>query len=344
MIGIKDSNKFYHKLSNWVRANLFVPDARKGWVPYAIKGAEKALAEHDIAAIVTTGPPHSTHLAGLNLKKKYNLPWLVDLRDPWTNIYYNKTLPRTAATQAKDFKLESTVLATADAVSVVSFGMQEEFQNRAKNLHVVLNGYDEQDIPAVYNQPTERFTISHVGNFFPYMDVPKLWNALALLCTKRNDFNTALQLNFTGLLDPVVQNNIIQAGLAKHLQIPGSVSHKLATETMSKANLLLFVIPNIENNALVVTGKIFEYLACKSEILPIGNVNSNVANILSHCNANKMIDYNDAQAMTTIIEQAFDQWLINGRRSPKSEGVNVSEYSRRALTGKIVDILNSITY
>jgi glycosyltransferase involved in cell wall biosynthesis len=342
MIGIKDSKKFYHKLSSWIRANLFVPDARKGWVPYAIKGAEKAISEHNIAAIVTTGPPHSTHLAGLALKKKYNIPWLADLRDPWTNIYYNKTLPRTSATKAKDLKLETKVLQTADAVSVVSYGMEEEFKDRAKNIYVVFNGYDEQDIPAIYDQPTEKFELCHVGNFFPYMDVPALWQTLASLCAQRDDFRRVLRLNFTGLLDPVVHRNIVEAGLGEHLYLPGAVNHKKATETMAKANLLLFVIPNIENNALVVTGKIFEYLACRSEILPIGNVNSNVAGILRHCNANQMVDYNDGAAMQKIIIDAFKNWLNNKGKSPKSLSTSVENYSRRALTRSISDILNQI--
>jgi glycosyltransferase involved in cell wall biosynthesis len=206
----------------------------------------------------------------------------------------------------------------------------------------VFNGYDEQDIPAIYDQPTEKFELCHVGNFFPYMDVPALWQTLASLCAQRDDFRRMLRLNFTGLLDPVVHRNIVEAGLGEHLYLPGAVNHKKATETMAKANLLLFVIPNIENNALVVTGKIFEYLACRSEILPIGNVNSNVSGILRHCNANQMVDYNDGAAMQKIIIGAFKNWLNNKGKSPKSLSTSVENYSRRALTRSISDILNQI--
>ena len=35
-------------------------------------------------------PPHSTQLIGLELKRMFNLNWLADMRDPWTEIYYNK--------------------------------------------------------------------------------------------------------------------------------------------------------------------------------------------------------------------------------------------------------------
>lgn len=342
MIGIKDSKKLYHRLTNWIRANLFIPDARKGWVPYALKGAEKAIKEHDIDAIVTTGPPHSTHLAGLKLKQKYNLPWLADLRDPWTNIYYNHTLPRTAATRAKDKRLEDAVLTQADAVTVVSYGMHDEFCDRAKNIHVVFNGYDEADIPDVYTGPTEKFQICHVGNFFPYMNVPVLWQVLSGLCKQNEAFAKALELRFTGLLDNKVLHDLVQAGLEPYLKLTGAVSHQEATNTMAKANLLLFVIPNIKNNKLVVTGKIFEYLACRSEILPIGSTDSNVASIIESCGNNKMIDYEDGLAMQSIIERAFTYWHTHAHTSPKPTNSNFTKYSRRALTGTIADILNHL--
>ena len=51
-----------------LRGNFFIPDARKGWVPFAVKAAQKVLKEESISHLVTTGPPHSTHLAGLQLK------------------------------------------------------------------------------------------------------------------------------------------------------------------------------------------------------------------------------------------------------------------------------------
>ena len=54
--------------------------------------AKKIISKNDIKAIITTGPPQSTHLIGLSLEK-YKIPWVADFRDPWTNVYYNKYLP-----------------------------------------------------------------------------------------------------------------------------------------------------------------------------------------------------------------------------------------------------------
>ena len=63
------------RLSLWIRANLFVPDPRVGWVKPSVKTLKAYLAEHPVDVIVTTGPPHSVHLIGLQLHKALGIPW-----------------------------------------------------------------------------------------------------------------------------------------------------------------------------------------------------------------------------------------------------------------------------
>jgi hypothetical protein len=53
---------------------------------------EKYIVENNIDTIVTSGPPHSLHLIGLELKQKLDLKWFADFRDPWTTIGYHKSL------------------------------------------------------------------------------------------------------------------------------------------------------------------------------------------------------------------------------------------------------------
>ena len=77
------------KLSLWIRANLFVPDPRVGWVRPSVRRLKKYLKEYPVDAIVTTGPPHSVHLIGLKLHKALGIPWVSDFRDPWSRMYYH---------------------------------------------------------------------------------------------------------------------------------------------------------------------------------------------------------------------------------------------------------------
>jgi len=108
------------KLLLWVRGNLFIPDARKFWVTPSVKFLSNYIKANQIETIVTTGPPHSIHLIGLQLKQKLNLRWISDFRDPWTTIGYHQKLKLTNWAKKKHRKQEQEVLNCADDIIVTS--------------------------------------------------------------------------------------------------------------------------------------------------------------------------------------------------------------------------------
>jgi len=64
-------------------------------------------------------PPHSMHLIAQGLKKKLNIPWMADFRDPWTNIDFYSKLLLTPFADHKHKRLELAVLNDADIVTCV---------------------------------------------------------------------------------------------------------------------------------------------------------------------------------------------------------------------------------
>ena len=89
------------KLTAFVRGNFFLPDARKGWVPFAIRAVEQQLAQHSIGHLITTGPPHSTHMVGLAIKKKHSLQWWLILGTLGVLFFYNSDFYRLPYAQKK---------------------------------------------------------------------------------------------------------------------------------------------------------------------------------------------------------------------------------------------------
>ena len=61
---------FFGRILQYVRANYFIPDARKFWIKPSVKYLKKYLLEHKIDAVITSGPPHSLHLIGLKIKER----------------------------------------------------------------------------------------------------------------------------------------------------------------------------------------------------------------------------------------------------------------------------------
>ena len=72
ILTLLNSNKgFLSKIIAFIRGNFFIPDARKGWNSFAIRTGEEILKKEKIHSVITTGPPHSTHLIGLKLREKF---------------------------------------------------------------------------------------------------------------------------------------------------------------------------------------------------------------------------------------------------------------------------------
>ena len=108
--------------SLWIRGNLFIPDARCGWVKPSVKYLKEYLKEHPVDAIISTGPPHSMHLIAMKLKEELGIPWIADFRDPWTEIDYYNDLHLTRCADRKHHRLEREVLTNLIADIVAKKG------------------------------------------------------------------------------------------------------------------------------------------------------------------------------------------------------------------------------
>jgi len=339
-IGLQ-SHSFFQRLALYIRANFFIPDARVGWNRFAIKKARTIFKEHDIDAIISTGPPHSSHLIADALKKKYKKPWIADLRDPWTTVFYNTYFPRNETTKKKDKQLEDLVLKNADSISVVSQGMYDEFSDRANDISLIYNGFDDTDFKRLKKVKNDKFTIAYVGNFKPNQNAVLVWECLKELGDKNAQFKSDLNISLTGNIDSSVINSLQENGLKEQLSIEGFAAHYIAVQRMLDASLLLFVIPVYERNHLIITGKLFEYLATGNPILAIGPTNGNASALLKDAQRDEMLEYNDKDNILLQIESAYISW--KNKSIPQYSLNDLKRFTRRGLTEKLANKLNEFS-
>ena len=135
----------------WIRGNVFIPDARMFWIRPSIRRLKKQLKEHPVDAIVSTGPPHSTHLIALGLKQAFpDIPWVADFRDPWSDMDYLDDFNLTARSRARHKALERNVVEHADRVvvtapSAASSILGRPLQDNDPKGVWIPNGYDAAD-------------------------------------------------------------------------------------------------------------------------------------------------------------------------------------------------------
>ena len=114
----KDS--LLERISKWIRVNLFIPDPRMFWLPFAASKGEKIIKEKNIDLIFTSSPPHTVQLIGKRLSKITGKPWVADFRDPWTKAFWFSEIKRTSFSAKINKSMEKGVLDSADALTFIS--------------------------------------------------------------------------------------------------------------------------------------------------------------------------------------------------------------------------------
>lgn len=340
MMGLKKTKNPIKRLAKHIRANWFIPDARKGWVPFVVRSANRILQEEEISAIITTGPPHSTHLAGLQIKQLNSIPWIADFRDPWVDIYYNAFLPRTQRTKQKDKALQDAVLQQADLVLTVSDGLASTLSQTANETKTIYNGYDQADFSTSAQANDKIFQLHYIGNLKANQNPSALWEAIAYLRKQHKAFHDTFRLTFTGNIDPTVSESLHSFGLNDCTEVRPFIPHHEAVRQMQQASLLLFIIPDTTGNRVILTGKLFEYLASRTPLLAIGPTDGNASKILAECNRLPMLDYSDKNGLKEQLQSAFASF--QKRQLNKHEGNEHEQYSREGLTRQLVDALNGL--
>lgn len=339
--GDVQNKSLFQKLAEFIRANLFIPDARVGWVKYAVAQAEEILANEQIDAIITTGPPHSCHLIGLRLKQKFpNLKWIADLRDPWTAIFYNQFLPRTKRSEKLDEHYETEVLRKADCVTVISSGMKEMFAGKGKRIEVLYNGYDDDKFQTQPQHPVPEkgFLFTYTGNFLATQDVPALWQAFAELREQCPE----IKMLIIGRADDKVRQSIQAAGIEDMVVYKDFMPFSEVVSYMWYSHMLLFLLARVTENKLLMTGKVFEYMPTGTELMGIGPVDGSAQEVMELTKRSAMVDYDDKEAMKRRIADAYAYWKQHGT-GRKYVGEEYKAFAASAVSGKLSHLLNEIT-
>ncbi|WP_299012353.1 glycosyltransferase family 4 protein [uncultured Polaribacter sp.] len=324
---------------SFIRGNFFVPDPKVFWVNKSVNYLENYISKNTIDLIISTGPPHSMHLIAQKLKNKTGLKWMVDFRDPWSNLYYNNDFKQLSFAKKKNFKFEKSVLQEADCVLTVSNHLKQGFVKFAKNVKVVTNGFDDENSDNLKTALDIKFSISYIG-LLPKQSNPKLLFKVLREMSKENlDFKKDLALNFIGDISEEIKTEINLNNLEEQSSFKGYVSHKKAIAFQNKSQVLLLLIPNVPNNKGILTGKLFEYLKAKRPILAIGPENGDLAAVLKDTNAGTVIDFKDHQKMKEEILRLYTLFKAN---KLKLDSKNIQRYHRKALTEQLAFIIKNV--
>jgi len=330
------------KLSRWIRGNLFIPDARKFWIRPSVRFLTKYLRQHPVDIIVSTGPPHSMHLIALGIKKKLNIPWVADFRDPWTRIDFYEELLLSKRADRKHHRLEKEVIRTADAVISVTRTMQKEFSELgAGSSYYIPNGFDPDDFPEKPdgNDFPDKFRILHLGSINPARNPEALWKVVAGLVKEEPLLAKDLEIRLVGKTDISVTRSLEDHGLLPFVTMTDYVPHEDVFALERQAAVLLMLINRTPNAKGILTGKIFEYLAAGRPILALGPPDGEAARILKQTETGVTVYYDDEKTLRKTITAFYHQYK-SGTLEIKPK--HIEDFSRITLTKQLAVLVDKL--
>ena len=346
-------------LSVWLRGNFFIPDARCWWIKPSVRYLSNYLNEHPVDTIISTGPPHSMHLIASALHKRFNIPWVADFRDPWTDIDFYKDLKLTHRSDRKHHRLEHQVLTEATKVVTVGWDCARGLETHgAKDVVVITNGYDDFSVEthgrtSLHDDEREHetlpFTMSHIGIVGANRNPETLWQTMSELLNNDNVNENVIETRFIasqlrvrliGQIDNSVVESIKRHNIEKYVEIIPYIPHNQVLAEQQKSDVLLLFVNNTPNAKGILTGKIFEYMASGRPILCIGPEDGDSARILNETQTGITVDFNDKEKMKSIIldlmkKHKENQLVIN-------DNAAIEQYSRRNLTKRYAELLNGL--
>lgn len=342
-VGFVDTRKIgsREKVARWIRGNIFIPDARVGWIPFAVKAARQELKTRSYDALFTTGPPHSTHLIGLRIRRSVHIPWIVDLRDAWPSDSYAHLIPTTAFAEAIDGRRRSAVFEKSDRITAVSKTIASGAARLTDTpVRIVANGFDESDFTTIHPSLSKKFTIVFAGHMPDEQNPESLWTVIKKK-TENGDWNE-LHIHLVGNISGEVRRSIDRLGLGLRVTFTPYVSHSEAIRWMCGASLLLLTINRVPNPDGIITGKLYEYLASGRPVLCIGPEGGDAAAVIQSSKAGKTFEHGDCEGIEDMIDRSYRSWY-SGNPGVGADLTSAWPYSRKNQTGLLAHILEEIS-
>jgi glycosyltransferase involved in cell wall biosynthesis len=331
---------FGHKLGIWIRGNIFIPDARKFWIRPSVKYLSKYLKENPVDVLFTNGPPQSTHMIAYGVKKNLGTPWHADFQDPWTQVDYFPQLMLNPLSKNIHEHKERLVFRWADKVTICSNTWKTDLESiGAKDVGVIVWGYDEDDFKNINVPLSKKFTLSHFGSMGPDRNAKTLWRALSIIAKEDYQFANDLEIELVGFVGHAIINEIKSLGLTGNLKLSEHITRKETLERMHRSQILLLILNDMPNVNGRLPGKLFEYLASRRPVLVVGPEDSDASKIVRDVNAGYTCGFNDFEKTINTIKDLYEKFKQN--KLPPSQ-TDISQYSNRNLTKKLADYLNQI--
>lgn len=325
------------RIATWLGHCFDFPDTRRQWSDEVVQLALTLHKKHHFDALYTTSYWFSACEAGRQIKQATGLPWVADLRDPWsTNGILVGHEPAWAIKRHE--RMESACFEAADRVVSATAWMTRDARTRypefAGKFHTITNGFDPDDRqPPKNDVPLEPFHLVNTGSYYGRHSPATMLRCLESL--GRRGIAASLKVSFVGGIGSDHVPNTIQTPI----HVLPRVLHDEVLEIQRNASGLLLNFGR-PVGLHVLTGKLFEYLISGRPIFACIPTDSLAAEVIRETKAGVVYDCDRPD----VAANGLLEWIeeIRSGQRPETFEDAINQYSRRHLASQLAELLREV--
>lgn len=333
----------------------------KWWVGSAISVGEKACVNERPELIYVSMSPFESAKIAIHLSRKFGIPWIADLRDPWVldemRVYPSFIHRKVALLRMHRALSSAAVIIMNTPEATVSL----KRSNRiflVKRVVTITNGFDCKDFEETISCNSKKFQIVHsgylhtdfgitlrrkrsfhkiFGGMLTNIDVLTrshiyLMKAIEEWCRLYPDVSEHIEVVFIGAFTKRDYSVATRSNISNIVRFTGYLPHSESLRYIRGASLLFLPMHNLPENkkSTIIPGKTFEYMASGRPILaavPDGDAK----NFLAECGTAFLCRPDDGDKMVQILKKVYDSWR-KGETLKKVNKNFMSRFERKHLT------------
>jgi len=332
------------KLFRPILSRILFPDRYVQWNRFAFKYIrDQVLPRQQIDLAYTSVGPHSTMLLAQRLKQSFDIPFVVDFRDPFSFRQYT-VLEAKTNWQKRAEQIEGRVLKDADHVINVSRIWQQKYEQMypfiAAKSSLIHNGYDEDDFNHLASKTdNDVLTLGYNGTFSRLVPFEPIVSAITTIHQRHG---IVIRLNIATPIPPRKLISQYPYCFAHNLIVhKGFLPHRESLNNLARSDVALLILNDIQATEGMLPAKTFEYIRMHMPILLLHRQHGFLSEIIDQTQTGLTVNITDQQAIIETLMQLQHQW---SRRQLKVDPNwdEIGKYDRQVLTHKLVEVFDSV--
>jgi hypothetical protein len=226
-----------------------------------------------IDVVATFGEPMSDHLVGLELKRRFGLPWLAHFSDPWADNPFRRFQPianwRNRVLEARVIREADCIVFTSiETLDMVMSKYPEAWKAKARVLPHSFKTADFAEATPVA-AADDKILLRYLGNFYGHRTPFPLFEALERLVAQNPEKEQDFRVELVGSLPKWMRLHRALKRLPPGLlTLREPVSYRQSLRLMQQSDLLL-VIDAPAKTSVFLPSKLVDYIGSGRPILGI---------------------------------------------------------------------------